>query len=52
MKGSRPKQSELTKGNDLSKTEETRGVLENMVDGLNVHSDNLMHNLMYIMIDR
>jgi len=26
MKGSRPKQSELTKGNDLSKTEETRGV--------------------------
>ena len=37
MKGSRPKQSELTKGNDLSKTEETRGVLENMVDGLNDH---------------
>ena len=37
MKGSRPKQSELTKGNDLSKTEETRGVLESMVDGLNDH---------------
>ena len=26
MKGSRPKQSELTKGNDLSKTEETSNV--------------------------
>ena len=28
MKGSRPKQSELTEGNDLSKTEETKAVLE------------------------
>ena len=37
MKGSRPKQSELTEGNDLSKTEETKAVLENMVDGLNDH---------------
>ena len=40
MKGSRPKQSELTEGNDLSKTEETKAVLENMVDGLNDHRIN------------
>ena len=37
MKGLRPPQSELTKGNDLSKTEETRRVVESMVDGLNDH---------------
>ena len=40
MKGSRPKQSELTQGNDLSKTEETKAVLENMVNGLNDHRIN------------
>ena len=40
MKGSRPKQSELTEGNDLSKTAETKAVLENMVDGLNDHRIN------------
>ena len=40
MKGSRPKQSELTEGNDLSKTAETKSVLENMVDGLNDHRIN------------
>ena len=37
MKGARPKQSELTQGNDLSKTDETKAVLENMVNGLNDH---------------
>ena len=37
MKGLRPPQSELTKGNDLSKTKETRRVVESMVDGLNDH---------------
>ena len=40
MKGSRPKQSELTEGNDLSKTAEPKAVLENMVDGLNDHRIN------------
>ena len=37
MKGLRPPQAVLTKGNDLSKTEETRRVVESMVDGLNDH---------------
>ena len=37
MKGSRPPQAEMTKDNDLSNTEETRRVVEAMVDGLNVH---------------
>ena len=37
MKGSRPPQAELTKDNDRSKTEETRHVVESMVDGLNDH---------------
>ena len=37
MKGSRPPQSKLTKDNDLSNTEETRRVVEAMVDGLNDH---------------
>lgn len=37
MKGSRPEQGALTRGNDLSKTEETRRVVEAMVDGLNDH---------------
>ena len=37
MKGLRPKQAQLTKNNDLSKTEETKNVIENMVDGLNDH---------------
>lgn len=33
----RPKQGELTEDNDLSKTEETLGVIDAMVDGLNDH---------------
>jgi len=37
MKGSRPPQAELTRDNDLSKTKETRAVVESMVDGLNDH---------------
>ena len=37
MKGSRPEQAVLTKDNDRSKTEETRRVVEGMVDGLNDH---------------
>lgn len=37
MKGSRPPQAPLTRDNDLSKTEQTRGVVEAMVDGLNDH---------------
>ena len=37
MKGSRPPQAALTRDNDLSKTEETRAVVEGMVDGLNDH---------------
>jgi predicted ester cyclase len=37
MKGSRPEQAHLTRDNDRSKTEETRRVVESMVDGLNDH---------------
>jgi predicted ester cyclase len=37
MKGSRPEQAVLTKGNDPSKTADTRRVIEGMVDGLNDH---------------
>ena len=37
MKGSRPKQAVLTRNTDLSKTGETRRVIESMVDGLNDH---------------
>ena len=37
MKGSRPKQALLSHNTDLSKTAETRNVIENMVDGLNDH---------------
>ncbi|MEM6763044.1 MAG: ester cyclase [Pseudomonadota bacterium] len=37
MKGSRPRQGALTEGPDLSKTADTRAVIENMVDGLNDH---------------
>ena len=35
MKGSRPLQAELTRDTDLSKTSETKKVIESMVDGLN-----------------
>jgi len=38
MKGSRPEQAVLTSDTDMSKTDETRAVIENMVDGLNDHS--------------
>ena len=37
MKGSRPVQAELTRDTDLSKTSETKKVIESMVDGLNDH---------------
>ena len=37
MKGSRPEQAVLTRNTDLSKTDETRRVIESMVDGLNDH---------------
>ena len=37
MKNNRPKQAELTSANDLSKTDETLEVIDNMVDGLNDH---------------
>ncbi|NGN97613.1 ester cyclase [Grimontia sp. S25] len=37
MKGSRPEQATLTKDTDMTKTEETRQVIESMVDGLNDH---------------
>ena len=37
MKGSGPEQAPLTRDNDLSKTEETRRVIEAMVEGLNDH---------------
>ncbi|MFK7879999.1 ester cyclase [Roseobacter sp.] len=40
MKGSRPEQAVLTKDTDMSKTDETRAVIENMVDGLNDHRIN------------
>ncbi len=37
MKGARPEQAALTRANDLSKTAQTRSVVEGMVDGLNDH---------------
>jgi len=37
-----PLQAELTRDNDLSKTEETRSLVEGMVDGLNDHQINGM----------
>ncbi len=37
MKGARPPQASLTAGNDLTKTAETLGVIDAMVDGLNDH---------------
>lgn len=37
MKGARPEQAVLSRGTDLSKTQETQGVIEAMVDGLNDH---------------
>ena len=44
MKGSRPAQGALTEKNDLSKTDETRRVVERMVDGLNNHEIDGMGN--------
>ena len=38
MSGARPEQAPLTRDNDLSKTEDTRRVIEDMVDGLNDHA--------------
>lgn len=37
MVGARPEQELLTRATDLSKTDETRRVIESMVDGLNDH---------------
>ena len=37
MPGARPEQAVLTKTNDMSKTAETKRVVEGMVDGLNDH---------------
>ena len=37
MIGSRPEQAVLSRCTDLSKTDETRAVIEGMVDGLNDH---------------
>jgi predicted ester cyclase len=37
MKGSRPPQAQLSANTDMSKTAETRAVIESMVDGLNDH---------------
>lgn len=37
MQGSRPEQAPFTRDTDLSKTDETRRVIEDMVDGLNDH---------------
>lgn len=42
MRGSRPVQAELSKDTDLSKTNDTRQVIESMVDGLNDHKINGM----------
>jgi predicted ester cyclase len=38
MKGARPEQAVLTRDTDMSKTDETRAVIEGMVDGLNDHT--------------
>ena len=37
MSGARPEQAALSRNTDMSKTEETRVVIEAMVDGLNDH---------------
>ena len=37
MKGSRPEQAALTRDTDMTRTDETRRVIEGMVDGLNDH---------------
>ena len=37
MSGARPKQAALSCNTDMSKTNETRAVIEGMVDGLNDH---------------
>ena len=37
MKGTRPEQATLSRETDMSKTDETRAVIEAMVDGLNDH---------------
>jgi len=37
MKGSRPEQAVLSRDTDMTKTAETKAVIEGMVDGLNDH---------------
>jgi predicted ester cyclase len=44
MSGARPEQAVLTRGTDMTKTDQTRRVIENMVDGLNDHCINDMGN--------
>ena len=43
MKGSRPEQALLSRDTDMSRTAETRAVMEAMVDGLNDHRVHDMH---------
>ena len=40
MRGSRPEQAVLSRDTDMTKTDETRAVIEGMVDGLNDHRIN------------
>jgi len=42
MSGARPEQAHLTRDNDLTRTDETRRVIEAMIDGLNDHQINGM----------
>ena len=37
VKGTRPEQAALSRDTDMSRTEDTRRVIEGMVDGLNDH---------------
>lgn len=37
MKGSRPEQAALSRDTDMTRTDETRRIIEGMVDGLNDH---------------
>lgn len=44
MTQSQPIQAELSRDTDMSKTEETRAVIEGMVDGLNAHRIDDLYN--------
>ena len=45
MTGSRPKQAALSRDTDMSKTDDTRNVIEAMVDGLNDHRIDDIENI-------